>query len=324
MPLSALRRRIALCTLAVATLHALPGLADYPDKPIRLLVPFGAGGISDVVARALAEELRKELGQTIVVENRTGAGGNIAAETLKNAKPDGYTIMLTNMGVISVNPHVYRDIRFDPLVDFDYITTVADTPHAIVVGPSVPVSTLPQLIALAKEKPGGLSYATAGYGSSPHTGLETLQAATGTSYLHVPFKSGAESVVNVMGGQVAMTFEALPVVLPQGEAGKLKVLAIAARQRHSSAPALMTTGELGFPDVLSSSASGLIAPRGLAPGVMRVLNTAARKAVENPSFKAKLARQGTDALGSTPQEFVVLVKSEHAKWAKLLSNTPKR
>jgi tripartite-type tricarboxylate transporter receptor subunit TctC len=323
VPKSAMRRRLAVTVIAALGLAALPALAAYPEKPLRMLVPFGAGGITDFVARAVAEQLGKELGQTVIVDNRPGAGGNIAAEALKNAPADGYTLMLTTMGLVSVNPHTYSTLRFDPLKDFTYITTIADTPHAVVVSPAVPAATLPELIALAKQKPEGLSYGTAGSGSSPHQGLETLQASTGTRYLHVPFKSGAESVTNVMGGQVSMTFEALPVVLPHGQTGKLKVLAIAAPKRHASAPDLKTTAELGFPGIRSSSVSGLVGPAGLAADVVEKLNAAARKALDNPQLKQKLFAQGSDATGSTPAQFLDQAKAEHAKWGKIMANVPR-
>lgn len=309
---------------AMACLFPAPqALAAYPDKAIRLLVPFGAGGITDFVSRAVAEGLGKELGQTIVVENRPGAGGNIAAEALKSSPPDGYTLMMAPMSLVAVNPHTYKTIRFDALKDFTFITSVADTPHAIVVGASVPVETLPDLLALASKQPAGLSFATAGYGSSPHQGLEILQAATGTRYLHVPFKSGAESVTNVISGQVSMTFEALPVVLSHGQAGRLKVLAIAARQRHASAPDLKTTGELGFPGIISASVSGLVGPAGLPADIVARLNAATRKALDNPELKARLFKQGSDATGSSPQEFRDRAVAEHAKWGKIMADLPK-
>lgn len=316
-------RRLILSAIAAASFTSPAALAAYPDKPVRLLVPFGAGGITDFVSRAVAEGLGKELGQAVVVENRPGAGGNIAAEALKNAAADGYTLMMTTMGLVSVNPHTYKTIRFDPLKDFTYITSVAETPHAIVVGSAVPAETLPELIALAKQKPEGLSYGTAGYGSSPHQGLEILQSATGTRYLHVPFKSGAESVTNVIGGQVSMTFEALPVVLSHGEAGRLKVLAIAARKRHASAPDLKTTAELGYPGITSSSVSGLVGPAGMPADIVEKLNIATRRALDNAEIKARLFKQGSDATGSSPQEFLDQAKAEHAKWGKVMSTVPK-
>lgn len=319
-------RRAFNSALAAASLAAaLPATAQgqYPDKPIRLLVPFGAGGITDVVARVFAEQLGRELRQTVVVENRPGAGGNIAAEALKRAAPDGYTLMLTTLGLVAVNPHTYATLRFEPLTDFTYISTVADTPHAIVVGGSVQVATLADLVTLARQKPQALSYGTAGFGSSPFQGLKMLERATGASFLHVPFKSGAESVSNVMSGQVSMTLEALPVVLPHTQTGKLKALAIASPRRHASAPDLKTTAELGFPDILSSSVSGLVAPAGLPAELVTRLNAAARKALDSTELKARLFVQGSDATGSTPAQFLRQVQAEHTRWGGLLSGTPK-
>jgi tripartite-type tricarboxylate transporter receptor subunit TctC len=320
-------RRLIFSALILAGFNLLtvfPAAANgYPEKPIRMLVPFGAGGITDFVARAFADQLGRELGQPVVVDNRPGAGGNIADEALKRAVPDGYTVMLTTMGLVAVNPHTYATLRFDPLVDFAYVSTVASTPHAVVVGASVPADNLPALISLAKQKPEMLSYATAGYGSSPYQGLKTLEASTGTSFLHVPFKSGSEAVTNVISGQVSMTLEALPVVLPHAQSGKLKILAIAAPKRHASAPNLKTTTELGFPGIRSSSVSGLITPAGIPADVLAKLNVATRKALDNSQLKAKLFVQGSDATGSSSEQFVEQVKAEHLKWGKLLANLRK-
>lgn len=317
------RRTFACLLAAAASLTALPALAQYPNKPIRLLVPFGAGGITDVVARAFADELGRELNQSIIVDNRPGAGGNIAAEALKRSEPDGYTLMLTTMGLVAVNPHAYSSIRFDPLTDFTYISTVANAPHAIVVGASAPVSSLGELVTMAKKKPESVSYGTAGYGSSPFQGMKLFEAATGAKFMHVPFKSGAQAVTSILGGQVAMTLEALPVVLPHVASGKLKAVAIAAPTRHASAPDLKTTTELGYPAIRSSSLSGLIAPAGLPADHLSRLNAASRKALESTQLKAKLFVQGSDAQASTPDEFLKQVRAEHAKWGKLLAGSPK-
>jgi tripartite-type tricarboxylate transporter receptor subunit TctC len=297
---------------------------SYPNKPIKLLVPFGAGGITDVVARAFAEPFSAELGQQIIVENKPGAGGNIAAELLKTSAPDGYTLMLTTIGVVAVNPHTYSTIKFDSLKDFSYISTVAETPHVIAINPSVPAKNMSELIKLAKNKPDGISFGTAGYGSSPYQGMEILQTSTGTKFLHVPFKSGAESVTNVIGGQVSMTFEAIPVVMPQAQAGKLRVLGIASAKRNPAAADLLTTAELGFPGVISGSVSGLIGPAGMPAEVIEKLNKAARAALSDPKLRARLQAQGTSAEGSTPAQFFDLVKSEYSKWGNLMSNVPKQ
>jgi tripartite-type tricarboxylate transporter receptor subunit TctC len=232
--------------------------------------------------------------------------------------------MLTTIGVVAVNPHTYSTIKFDSLKDFTYISTVADTPHVIAINPSIPAKNMSELIKLAKDKPDSISFGTAGYGSSPYQGMEILQIATGTKFLHVPFKSGAESVTNVIGGQVSMTFEAIPVVMPQAQAGKLRVLGIASAKRNPAAPDLLTTAELGFSGVLSGSVSGLIGPAGLSQDIVAKLNKAARAALNDPKLKARLQAQGTSAEGSTPAQFFDLVKSEYSKWGKLMSNVPKQ
>jgi tripartite-type tricarboxylate transporter receptor subunit TctC len=232
--------------------------------------------------------------------------------------------MLTTIGVVAVNPHTYATIKFDSLKDFSYISTVAETPHVIAINPSVPAKNLSELIKLAKDKPESISFGTAGYGSSPYQGMEILQTSTGVKFLHVPFKSGAESVTNVIGGQVSMTFEAIPVVMPQAQAGKLRVLGIASAKRNSAAADLLTTAELGFPGVVSGSVSGLIGPAGLPAEVIARLNKAARAALSDPKLRAKLQAQGTSAEGSTSAQFFDLVKSEHSKWGKLMSNVPKQ
>jgi len=294
------------------------GAATYPSKPITLLVPFGAGGITDLVARATAKVLAQQLGQPIIIENKPGAGGNIAAELLKHAKPDGYTLMFTTMGVLAVNPHTSAKVTFDPFKDFTYISTVASTPHVIAVNPSVAAKTLPELVALARSKPEKLSFGTAGIGSSPFQGMKIMEESTKVKFLHVPFKSGAESVTSVVGGQVDMTFEATPVVMPFVKSGKLRALALANSERIASAPDLPSTAELGYPALRSGSISGLVGPAGLSKDIVERLNDATRVALKDEQFKALLKAQGTATASSTPDEFRQSVVAEYERWKKLM------
>lgn len=310
---------IALCSLASSLATAAP----YPDKPITLLVPFGAGGITDLVARATGKVLSEQLRQTVIVENKPGAGGNIAAELLKQAKPDGYTLMFTTLGIVAVNPHTLAKTTFDSFKDFTYISTVASTPHVIAVHPSVAATSLKGLVTLAKKSSDGLSFGTAGIGSSPFQGMEIMQESTGVKFLHVPFKSGAESVTNVVGGQVDMTFEATPVVMPFVKSNKLRALALAHSERIASAPDLPSTAELGYPDILSGSVSGLIGPAGLPKDVVQKLNEAVSKALENSQFKTLLLNQGTATASSSPEQFRNLVTAEYAKWGKIMGKVTK-
>lgn len=307
-------RSLAICALGTST-----AFAAYPSGPITLIVPFGAGGITDLVARATARALEGELKQSIIIDNRPGAGGNIAAERLKQAKPDGYTLMFTTMGVVAVNPHTSASVTFDSLKDFTYISTVASTPHVVAVNPAVKAKNLAELVDTAKQKPENLSFGTAGVGSSPFQGMTIMQEFTDIKFLHIPFKSGAESVSNVVGGQVDMTFEATPVVMPFVSSGKLRALAIAHDKRISSAPDLPSTAELGYPGIISGSVSGLIGPAGLPEDVVKTLNEATRKVLQDQKFVTLLGEQGTATASSTPSEFRAAVSAEYDKWKAIMA-----
>jgi len=303
---------IYICSISVA-------LAAFPSHPITLIVPFGAGGITDLVARATAKELSVQLKQPVIVDNRPGAGGNIAAERLKHAKPDGYTLMFTTMGVLAVNPHMSTKVSFDSFKDFTYISTVASTPHAIVVNPDVKAGSLDELIATARDKPESISFGSAGMGSSPFQGMIIMQEHTGAKFLHVPFKSGAESVTSVVGKQVDMTLEATPVVMPFVKSGQMRAIALANSSRIPSAPDLPTTAELGYPKLLSGSISGLIGPAGLPKPIVDRLTQATGQALQNPSYVKLLADQGTTTASSNSEEFRLAVMKEYDKWKKIMA-----
>ena len=300
----------------LATAHA----AGYPERPITLIVPFGAGGITDIVARATGKALADQLGQPVIIENKPGAGGNIAAGVLKRAKPDGYTLMFTTMGVVAVNPHT-SDTGFDSFKDFTYVSTVAKTPHVIAVKTALPAQDLKSLINLALKAPESLSFGTAGIGSSPYQGMEIMQAEQGVKFLHVPFKSGAESVTSVVSGQVDMTFEATPQVLPFVTSGRMRALALANPERIASAPDLPSTAELGYPGLISNSIAGLIGPASLPPEVVTTLNNATRKVLADPAFKSSLLSQGTATAPSSPEAFEEQVRGEFKKWSAIMGKS---
>lgn len=258
-----------------------------------------------------------------MVDNRPGAGGNIAAAALVQAPNDGYTLMFSTLALLTVNPHLYEKLPFDPFSSFTYVATVASTPHAVVVNPQVPAQSLTELIALARKTPEALKFGTAGVGSSPHQGLENLQRTGGVKLLHVPYKSGAESVNAVLAGQIDLTFEALPVVMPHVKAGKLRALAVAARERHGSEPGLVTTREAGFPSLVSGSISGVIGPAGLSADVQARLAQALKNVVARPETKGRLFAQGSTVLTGTASDFVSLVKFEHERWGGILKQTKK-
>ena len=314
-----LQRRLLLASVLGAPAAALA----WPDRPVRLLVPFGAGGITDIVARVTAEQLSAQLGQTVVVENRPGAGGNIAAGALAQAPADGYTLMFSTLALLAVNPHLYDKLPFDPFRSFTYISAVASTPHAVVVNPAVKASSLQELVKDARSRPEGLRFGTAGIGSSPHQGLEIFQRAANVKLLHVPFKSGAESVNAVLAGQIDMTFEALPVVMPHVKAGKLKALAIAATRREASEPALPTTAEAGLPALVSGSVSGVLAPAGLPADIRDRLRKALQAAMQQPAMKGRLFAQGSSVLDLGPDEFQSLARSQYDRWGGILKPASK-
>ncbi|RZT36479.1 Bug family tripartite tricarboxylate transporter substrate binding protein [Cupriavidus agavae] len=305
---------IALCAALPLAAHAGP----YPDKPITLVVPFGAGGITDLVARATGKALAEQLGQSVVVENRPGAGGNIAADFVRRARPDGYTLMFATVGVLAVNPHTEVKVNFDSARDFTYVSLVGSTPHLLVVNADLPAANLPDLIRLARAKPDSISVGTAGVGSSPYQGMRVLQDVAKLEFLHVPFKSGAESVTNVVSGQVNMTFEATPQVMPFVTSGKLRALAVANPRRLSTAPQVPSTAELGFPSLVSGSVAGLIGPAGLDPAVVSKLNAAVATAVANPRFRDTLVAQGTEPMASSPEQFRKMIGEENRRWSVLL------
>ncbi len=309
---------LAAAMTLLALVAAGPAAAAYPERPITLVVPFGAGGITDLVARATGKALSEQLKQSVVIDNRPGAGGNIAAEIVKRAKPDGYTLLFATVGVLAVNPHTDMQVRFDSAKDFAYISTVASTPHVIAVGANVPVKTLADLIKLAQRKPESVSFSTAGVGSSPYQGMRILQDTAKVSFLHIPFKSGAESVSNVVSGQVDLTFEGSPQVMPFVPAGKLRALAVANPQRLPTAPDVPSTAELGFPGLVSGSVSGVVGPAGIDANIVKQLNAAIAKAVADPGFKATVQAQGTEIMASTPEEFRKLIATEDKRWAALL------
>ena len=316
--LPAFAKALTLACAAFTLSGAAAAQGAYPDRPITLVVPFGAGGITDLVARATGKALSEQLSQPIVVENRPGAGGNIAADYVRRAKPDGYTLLFATVGLLAVNPHTDVKVNFNSAKDFTYVSLVGSTPHVLVVGPNVAAKTLPDLIKVARAKPDTLSVGTAGVGSSPYQGMKILEEGSKVQFLHVPFKSGSESVTNVASGQVDLTFEASPQVMPFVTSGKLRALAVANPQRLSTAPDVPSTAELGYPGIVSGSVAGVVGPAGLDAEVVRKLNTAIVTAVANPKFRAVLVAQGTEPTASTPEQFRQMIGNEDRRWSALL------
>ncbi len=299
---------------AVAAVHA----QSYPAKSPRLIVPFGAGGITDLISRQISAEVGKGIGQTIIIDNRTGAGGNIAADLASKAAPDGYTLFMGTIGTQSVNQHMYAKLPYDPQRDFVPITLVSLTPHIVVIHPSVPAQSLKALVALAKSRPSELNFSSAGNGSSPHLGLENFQLLTGTKLTHVPYKSGAEGVTAVISGQTSVTFEAVPVVIAHARTGKLRALAVAAAKRTPAWPDLPSADESGVAGFTSGSWQGVLAPAGTPREIVQRLSAEINKALKSPEIRERFVLQGTEPLGGSPEDFDAFIRAESAKWAKVI------
>lgn len=287
--------------------------AQYPDRPIRLIVPFGAGGITDLVARQLSRDLAEELGQSVVVENRTGAGGAVGAQVVANSKPDGYTVLMGTVGTQVVNALIMDKLNYDPNA-FEPLGLISGSPYVLAVNADLPVDDMMQLIELAKEKKGELTFGSAGVGSSPQLGIELLKYTQQIDILHVPFRSGGEAVTATASGQTHMVMDAIPVVMPHVESGRLKALALASSERSPAAPDLKTSTEQGFDGVRISSWNALFVPKGTPTEVIVTLNSALQKTLKKESLQQAFLKQGSTVYKGTLEEYTDFLDEEREKW----------
>ncbi len=315
--------KFRLATVVALLLFGLPALAEdtsvqsYPDRPVHLIVPWPPGGGTDIFARAIGEKLHQSLGQPFVVENKPGAAGNIGATAVARAAPDGYTFMIATI-TLATNPALYKNLEFDATKDFAPIALIAGVPHMLVVNPAVPAKDVKELIALAKQKPGKLSYSSAGVGSPFQIAAELFKQKAGVDILHVPYKGGGPAVADVIGHHVDMTFANLVAVLPQAKAGQVRALAITSDKRSPAAPDIPTIAEAGLPGYAFTSWFGALAPAGTPPGIIKKLNGEIVKALKSPEVSAQLTEQGADLIASTPEEFSGYIKGETEKWSKVI------
>ncbi|RAP60173.1 twin-arginine translocation pathway signal protein [Achromobacter sp. HZ01] len=291
--------------------------AAYPERPIRLVVPFGAGGITDIVARQVGQGMGEALGQGVVVENRPGAGGVIAAQLAATAPADGYTIFMGTVGTQVVNPLIYRKLGYDA-DKFVPVGMVSGSPYLLAVRAGLPAATFGEFVAYARANPGKLNFGSAGNASSPHLGLELLKLTANVDVMHVPFKSGSEAVNAAIGGQVDVVMDASPVIMPHAASGRLRALAVAADQRLPSAPDVPTAAEVGDPGLQISSWNAFFAPAGTPPAVLETLNAALQKTLASPELRQRLAAQGTQLYTGTPDEYRRFIAGEKAKWAEIV------
>lgn len=308
------RLRTGLLLLASAMCASIAFADAYPDKPIRLVVPFPAGGPTDMVARPLAQFLGEQLKQSVIVDNRGGAGGGIGAEVVAKAPADGYTLLMATVGTQAINATLYRKLGYDPVKDFTPISLVAAAPVALVVHPSVPVSSVAELIALAKSKPGSLNFGSAGNGTPGHLTGEMFRAATGVDLKHVPYKGSAPALSDLLGGQIQIMFDPLQSVLAQVRAGRLKLLAISSKSRSPAAPDVPTFAEAGLKDFEATAWWAVFAPASLPPAIAARLNTSINVVVNSPAFRALLEPQGVTVLGDSREALAQFQRSEIDKW----------
>ncbi len=313
----------AVAAAAIATFAALaPAQTAFPTKPIRIVVPFPAGGATDILARAVAQKLTETTGQSVVVDNRPGAGGNIGAELVAKSPPDGYTLLMGTVGTHAINPSLYPKMPYDHVKDFAPVILVAGVPNVLVVNPSLPVNSVQELIAYGKANPGKLNFASSGAGTSIHLSGELFKTMTGVQMTHVPYKGSSPALTDLIGGQVQLMFDNLPPSLPHIKAGKLRALAVTSAQRALALPDVPTVAEAGLPGFEASSWFGLLAPAGTPKDAIAKINGEVAKWLATPEAKEKLASQGAIvAPGLAPEDFAQHIAAETAKWQKVVKDS---
>ena len=305
--------------LAVACVTAVA--QPYPSKPIRFVVATAAGGASDIVARTVAERMQEGLGQPIVVEAKPGANGNLAAEYVARAAPDGYTMMMGTIGVMAINVSMYRNTPFDPLNDFTAVAPLVSFSNMLVVRPDLPVKSIKELIEYARANPGKLRYGSPGSGGSPHMAMVVFGQMNNLDLVHVPYKGAAASLNDLMGGHIDMAFSDPLVTTPQVKAGRVRALAVSGPQRLESAPDIPTVAEAGVPGFSVVGWLGIVVPAGTPRDRIAMLNAEANKALANPDVRKRLIDNGAQITPGTAEEFDKLVRSEHARWKKVVTES---
>ena len=313
-------RTVAAAAAVAVFVGALPGAfaADYPTRPVTLVLGFAPGGPSDVMARIFGKKLEQVLGQPVVIDNRTGAGGNIAGEMVARATPDGYTLLLGNSGILAANGSLYRRIGYDPEKDFAPITLVGAQANVLVVNLSVPAHTLAELIAFAKANPRKVSFASGGHGSSPHLAGELLKTEAKIDIVHVPYRGTGPALQDVLAGHVQMMFSSVSPVLALIQGGQLRALAVSTLQRTALLPDVATVAELAIPGFEATAWHGLVAPAGAPREIIATLHRAMMTTLNDPAVRKSLTDVGLDVVGNTPEELAAYIKAEIPKWAAIV------
>ena len=317
--------RIAGAALIACTATAAHGAAapasDYPTKSIRLIVPNGAGGSTDLVSRTLAHKLSEGLGQQMVVDNRGGSGGIIGTEMVARAIPDGYTLLVGTIGNLAISPHLYKKLAYDPIKDFAPVAQVSAAAYMVLVHPALPAKSVKELVALARAKPGQLRYASAGSGTGSHLASELFLSAAGIKITHVPYKSGAAMTTSLLTDETQLALNGITTSLPPLKAGRVRALAVTTPERVAVAPEIPTIAEAGFPGAVSTSWTGVLAPAGTPKAVIAKLNAEIHKALQSPDIKSVLTNAGAEPVGTSPEQFGSYLKAELGKWGKVVRAT---
>jgi tripartite-type tricarboxylate transporter receptor subunit TctC len=310
----------ALATgLSVLLWSASATAQDFPSKPIRLIVPFPAGGPNDIIARVVGQRMSELIRQPVLIDNRGGQAGVLGTDAVAKSNPDGYTIGITSASSLAISPSMEK-VPYDARKDFAPVTLVVTVPEMLVVTSNVPAKNMDELVALAKAQPGKLNFASAGVGGLPHLAGELLKLTAKIDIVHVPYRGAAPAINDLLGQQVQMTFLDLPVILPHIKAGTLRPIALGARARAPTAPDVPTTAEVGMPDLLIENWYGMIAPAKTPEKIVATLNRIANEAMADPGVKQKLADQGLTVAGDTPEHFRGFIETETAKWAKVIKD----
>ena len=304
-----------LCILLPLTVTAQD---RFPSKTVRIIVPFAPGGSTDIFARYIADKLTVSLGQAVVVDNRAGAAGNIGGEAVARAAPDGYTLLMATTGVMAINNALYQSMAFDAAKDFEPVIFVASITNVLAVPPELAANSVRELIALAKDKPGALSFASSGAGSSTHLSAELFKSMAGVDVLHVPYKGSAQALTDLMAGRVSMIFDNMPSSLPFIKAGKLRALGVTGSKRSPALPDVPTIAESGVPGYESLSWSGIAVPAATPREIILRLNREIAAVLMMPDIREKFAQAGADPIGGSPQQFAEHIRGEREKWSKLI------
>ena len=310
-------KRILLAVLLATLFPQLAVAQNYPSRPIRFIVPFAAGGGTDLVARTLAHKLTQALGQPVVVDNRTGASGVIGTELAAKSAPDGYTIMIATP-TLAVNPSLIPNLSYDPVKDFAPVSLIATSPHLLAISPSLPAKSVGELVALAKSRAEPLTFSSGSTGGSSHLAGELFNTMAGIHMVHIPYRGTGEAVTAVLGGVVSMAFLDVPTMLPHIKSGRLRGIAVTSTKRSSVAPELPTIAESGFPGFESGLWYGVVAPARTPPEIIARLNAELVKITQSPEMRETLRAEGAESVGSTPEAFSELIRREIVRWAKVI------